>query len=397
MRKAQFFGRTKFLAAAIALFILLGCSPKQESPTLTQPPTQTQPPPAQNPLQPRPKIPTPAQPLTSIHLLLGNPSGATASVTNLNNYLMVKPQYALSYNNSNGTPNWVSWQLNQSWLGSVDRQNNFRPDDTLPVGFARVTPTIYAGSGYDKGHVAPSADRTKSVEDNAATFLMTNMMPQTPDNNRNTWESLESYSRELVRGGKELYIIAGPAGERGKLKGKVTIPASTWKVVVVLDRPGVGLNGVTKNTRVIAVNIPNDYIINNDWKAYKVSVDELERLTGYDLISNVSPNIQAVIESKVDTVDASVNSLKPNPTNAPALVKLTKPTPTTTSELLKSPLPTTTTAKQNGNCSPAYPDVCIPPSPPDLNCPDITYKNFKVLPPDPHGFDRDGDGIGCKK
>lgn len=309
---------------------------------------------------------------------------------------MIKPQYALSYNNSKGTPNWVSWQLNQSWLGIVDRQNNFRPDGALPTEFARVTPTIYAGSGYDKGHVAPSADRTKTAEDNSATFLMTNMMPQTPDNNRNTWESLESYSRELVKGGKELYIIAGPVGDRGKLKGKVTIPASTWKVVVVLDRPGVGLNGVTKNTRVIAVNILNDSQINNDWKAYKVSVDELEKLTGYDFISNVSPNIQAVIESKVDTVDASVNSLKSTPTNAPALPKLTKPTPTT-SELLKSPLPTTTTTKQNSNCSPAYPDVCIPPSPPDLNCPDVTYKNFKVLPRDPHGFDRDGDGVGCKK
>jgi DNA/RNA non-specific endonuclease len=123
------------------------------------------------------------------------------------------------------------------------------------------------------------------VEDNAATFLMTNMMPQTPDNNRNTWEGLESYSRELVRQGRELYIIAGPTGDRGKLKNKVTIPTSTWKVVVVLDRPGVGLNGVTKNTRVIAVNIPNEQEINNDWRAYKVSVDELEKLTGYDFLS----------------------------------------------------------------------------------------------------------------
>ena len=45
-----------------------------------------------------------------------------------------------------------------------------------------------------------------SIEDNAATFFMTNMMPQTPDNNRNTWGNLEDYSRELVSQGKELYI-----------------------------------------------------------------------------------------------------------------------------------------------------------------------------------------------
>ncbi|KOP23100.1 nuclease [Hapalosiphon sp. MRB220] len=280
--------RTRVLVAtAVLVASLIGCTPTQIAT-------------AQEP-QSTPTLTTPTRSPTSVHLLLGNPSKATASVDNPDNYLMIKPQYALSYNNSKGTPNWVSWQLNQSWIGAADRQNNFRPDTSLPTGFLRVTPTMYSGSGYDKGHVAPSADRTKTVEDNSSTFLMTNMMPQTPDNNRNTWESLESYSRELVNQGKELYIIAGPLGSQGQpLKGKVTIPASTWKIVVVLDRPGVGLNGITSSTRVIAVNIPNEQEINNDWRAYKVSVDELEKLTGYDFLSNVSPNIQEVIESKVD-------------------------------------------------------------------------------------------------
>jgi len=49
-----------------------------------------------------------------------------------------------------------------------------------------------------------------------------------------------------------------------------------------------------------------------------------------------------------------------------------------------------------GNCDPSYPDVCIPPPPPDLDCSDIPYRNFRVLPPDPHHFDGDGDGIGCE-
>lgn len=248
-----------------------------------------------------PKVSTPVKPTTSVHLLLGNPSNATATVTTPDNYLLVKPQYALSYNNTKGTPNWVSWQLNQSWLGSVDRQNNFRPDDTLPNGFARVTPTIYAGSGYDKGHVAPSADRTKSVEDNSATFLMTNMVPQTPDNNRRTWEGLEQYSRELVtKEGKELYIIAGPLGNQGQpLKGKVTIPASTWKIVVVL-KPGVGINGITTKTRASAVNIPNKQGIDPDWRKYRVSIDKIEELTGYNFLFNVPTAIQDVIEEKID-------------------------------------------------------------------------------------------------
>lgn len=220
--------RLRAWAATVVITLLVGCS---SSPSQTLLPTPTQSPTTQKPQQT-----TPAKPSISPHLLLGNPSGATATVTTPDNYLLVKPQYIVSYNNSKGTPNWVSWQLNKSWLGTTDRQNNFRPDDTLPTNFARVIPTIYAGSGYDKGHVVPSADRSLTVEDNSSTFLMTNMVPQTPDNNRRTWEGLEQYSRELVtKEGKELYIIAGPLGSQGQpLKGKVTIPASTWKVVVVV-------------------------------------------------------------------------------------------------------------------------------------------------------------------
>ena len=51
---------------------------------------------------------------------------------------------------------------------------------------------------------------------------------------------------------------------------------------------------------------------------------------------------------------------------------------------------------QENNCDPSYPDVCIPVYPPDLDCGEISYKNFKVLQPDPHGFDGDKDGIGCE-
>jgi endonuclease G len=241
-----------------------------------------------------------ARSLPSVHLLLGNPSKATDNVGNSNNYLMIKSQYVLSYNRSNGTANWVSWQLNKSWFGSAERQDNFRPDNTLPQGWERIKPTVYNASGYDRGHVTPSADRTRTIEDNAATFLMTNMMPQTPDNNRNTWGNLEDYSRELVLQGKELYIIAGPYGNKGKLKNLVTIPQSTWKIVVVLDNPGTGLKGITAKTRVIAVSVPNDEQLDNDWKVYRTSVDQLEKLTGFDFLSAVSRNIQKVIESKID-------------------------------------------------------------------------------------------------
>lgn len=240
--------------------------------------------------------------IASIHLLLGNPSNATTNIDNANNYLMIKPQYVLSYNRNNGTANWVSWQLNKSWFGSAERQDNFRPDNSLPEGWPQIKSNVYNSSGYDRGHITPSADRTRSIEDNAATFLMTNIIPQTPDNNRNTWGNLEDYCRELVEKGKELYIIAGPLGNKGKLKNLVTIPQFTWKIVVVLDNPNVGLTGVTSNTRVIAVNIPNDEQLDNNWKVYRTSVDNLETLTGYDFLSNFYPHIQNIIESKIDSL-----------------------------------------------------------------------------------------------
>ena len=56
----------------------------------------------------------------------------------------------------------------------------------------------------------------------------------------------------------------------------------------------------------------------------------------------------------------------------------------------------TPTYAQETNCDPSYPGVCIPPYPPDLNCGDVSDKKFEVLPPDPHGFDSDGDGVGCE-
>jgi Protein of unknown function (DUF1524) len=57
---------------------------------------------------------------------------------------------------------------------------------------------------------------------------------------------------------------------------------------------------------------------------------------------------------------------------------------------------TTTTQPPSGNCSPSYPTVCIPPPPPDLDCGEISYRNFTVVAPDPHGFDGDHDGVGCE-
>ena len=159
--------------------------------------------------------------------------------------------------------------------------------------------------------MTPSADRLRTNADNSATFLMTNMIPQAPDNNQGPWANMENYLRTLVGAGNELYIISGGSGQGGVgsnggttntiAGGKVTVPSQTWKVVVVIPVGNDDVNRVTNTTRTIAVIMPNTQgIRNNDWKTYRVSVDQVEALTGFDFFSNVNPSTQAAIESVVD-------------------------------------------------------------------------------------------------
>ena len=240
-------------------------------------------------------------PTPSEHLTMGNPSNAITNVTQPNNYLMEKSQYAMSYSRDNGGPNWVSWHLDTSWLGSTPRQDDFRADTTLPTGWYRVQGTDFSGSGFDRGHMCPSADRTVTVTANSSTFLMTNMIPQLPANNQGVWANLESYSRSLVSQGNELYIISGGHGLQFFIaNGHVAVPAQTWKVIIVLPVGSNDVSRVTTATRTIAVVVPNSGTINSDWRTYRVSVDQIEAITGFDFFTNVSPGIQAVIEGVVD-------------------------------------------------------------------------------------------------
>jgi endonuclease G, mitochondrial len=245
------------------------------------------------------------------NLGLGNPSNAVSNASSSDNFLMVKNAYTLSYNKNKGTANWVSWHLSTAWKGETPRQNDFRPDPSLPNNWYEVNPRDYTDTGFDRGHLCPSDDRDGDLEDNQETFFMTNMTPQAPDHNRGIWKTLEEYGRILTQQGNEVYIIAGTIGEGGtgangfaRTIGKnnnITVPASLWKIIVVLP---IGQNDVLRineNTRIIAVNIPNQNSVGADsWKKYRVSVDELESLTGFDFLSNVSADIQAIIENKVD-------------------------------------------------------------------------------------------------
>jgi endonuclease G, mitochondrial len=243
------------------------------------------------------------------NLAMGNPSNADLS--NEDNYLMIKNQYVLSYNRSKSTANWVSWHLSTAWKGTTQRTDNFRPDQTLPSAWYKVVTSDYTNSGFDRGHLCPSDDRDGSFEDNDETFLMTNIAPQAPNNNRGLWADLEAYSRKIAEAGNELYIIAGVYGKGGTGSnggktntldnGKVIVPESFWKVIVILPIGSNDISRVDATTRVIAVNVPNkESVDGTKWGEYRLNIDDLETLTGYDFLSNVPSAIQKTLESRKD-------------------------------------------------------------------------------------------------
>ena len=107
------------------------------------------------------------------------------------------------------------------------------------------------GFGIDRGHLARSFDRTSASLDNAFTFYFSNIVPQAADLNQGPWAIMENVLGDLARlQNKEVYIIAGVAGNAGTVKneGKIVIPASTWKVAVVMPRDQ-GLANIDDVTR----------------------------------------------------------------------------------------------------------------------------------------------------
>lgn len=263
-----------------------------EETTITKPDGQPQNPSLQ---------PTSPEQAVQIYLALGNPSNAGTS--DPNNYSLINNFMIISYNRSRGIPNWVAWRVTKADLGSLDREDSFRPDDRLPKGWTQIKPTDYTGSGYDRGHICPNADRYSSREAADSTFVMTNMAPQTGDLNRGPWQKLEAYLRTLVNRGSDVYIYAGVYGENGKIKRKVTIPTNAWKIAVVVPA-GAPISAVNEKTRVIAVDMPNVKGIKNaDWQVYRTTVRQIEQNTGYNFLSILPQNVQDALETTVDKIN----------------------------------------------------------------------------------------------
>lgn len=231
--------------------------------------------------------------------------GAATDSDSSNDIRLDKTQYSLSYSQQHGGPNWVSWNLNRTHFGDVPRADNFSPDESLPAGVYRVVTGDYTGSGYDRGHQVQSEQRTQTRAENDATFLTTNILPQRNNLNAGPWLDLEEHTNRLAKfENKELYNISGgifsaqPATLLNS-NGRVEIPDSTWKIVVVLPR-GKGLADIASaaDFQLIAVNMPNvNGIQNNPWTLYRTTVDQIEAATGYDFLHALPDNIETQVEA----------------------------------------------------------------------------------------------------
>ncbi|MFY8001914.1 MAG: DNA/RNA non-specific endonuclease [Candidatus Kapaibacteriota bacterium] len=236
----------------------------------------------------------------SVHLEMGVPKGGDGEAA----YLLIRKQYALSYNGTKNVPNWVSSNLNADYFGDTERkQGQFMPDPDLPPQFYKVKHQDYSNTGYDRGHMVRSEERTASRADNDATFYTTNLLPQYHDLNAGPWLRLEEFCQYLAqRKNKELYIICGGVFPKqyqtiGK-RNNVAVPEQCFKIIVVLER-GQGIKDVNENTTILAALMPNiQGIERSQWRQYQTTVDEIEQRTGYDFLTAVPENIQKVIESR---------------------------------------------------------------------------------------------------
>jgi YD repeat-containing protein len=121
-------------------------------------------------------------------LVLGNPSEARDDLAfHRDNLLVEKPQFTIGYDESLLNPDWVAWELDAEWLGSVSEDRSFRGDPDLEASVAEPLSSYYLNSKYNQGHVAGRADFNRSLKDLWSADVMTNMLPMKGGVNSGPW------------------------------------------------------------------------------------------------------------------------------------------------------------------------------------------------------------------
>lgn len=207
----------------------------------------------------------------AVHLPLGAPSPAFPGDT-----LLCRKRIAIAHDSDAKSPRWVAYAIRASdaWACG-DRENKFRADpDLVRLRLPRAELSDYAGSGWDRGHLAADADmRADAIAASEADYL-SNIAPQNPTLNRGLWNRIEAMARVWAADRGEVLILTGTvrppiSGERRIGRG-VLIPAGFFKVV---------LDPARKET--LAFLVPNGTL---PWRSepahFVVPVELVEEATG---------------------------------------------------------------------------------------------------------------------
>lgn len=199
------------------------------------------------------------------------------------------------------------------------------------------------------------------------------------------WEAREISYRDTHVAFEEIAAeVAGLQAEGEALLAAATAPASLDGVVVALGAMVVAAQGL-----VSGLEAPDDGTQRRAALEALVAAAQQHEDAAAGFLVFVGASAQDPLYTAISgsTSTTTSTSTSTTTTTVPPTTTTTRPATTTT-----RPVTTTT----SGNCHPSYPTVCIPPPPPDLDCPQIPYRNFAVTGSDPHRFDGDNDGVGCE-
>ena len=201
--------------------------------------------------------------------------------------------YTLAYNEKTEQAKWIAYSLSSANLKNAQfkRKDNFKSDPDVSTESA--SPTDYAKSGYDRGHLAPAADFTWTKEGLDESFYMSNMSPQVPGFNRGIWKKLEEQVRTWAKENHKLYIVTGPVVQKraDKIgKNKVSVPQYYYKVILDIQEPELKAIGfLMKNEKS-----------SKDIMAFAMSIDDLEEFTGLDFFPSIPDELEGKLEKAFD-------------------------------------------------------------------------------------------------
>lgn len=199
--------------------------------------------------------------------------------------------HTLQYNNEARQAEWVAYELTADEVTTkiVKRQNNFIPDPNSKI-ISADSPDYYT-SGFDRGHLAPSADMRFSVEAMRDCFYYSNISPQHPCLNRGIWLTLENHARSWAKKFGAIYITAGPIFSTDDStigSNKVRVPSAFYKAILDYN---------SFPPKAIAFIFPNEES-KKTLIEHSVSIDTAERITGLDFFSFLPDIIEVIIEAK---------------------------------------------------------------------------------------------------